>query len=144
MGPSCPQCKKSDFSYRELLSVHPYPGEFSPARITCPSCGAALRVTANSRLVAVTLILIFGIAPVFLLAWAGLDLSKWQIILFVLALLAIYNLAIWPHVVRLKPWTEWQYWLPKSRLVGYTVYLLLPIATIAFLIFLAARFGLGM
>lgn len=144
MGPSCPQCKKSDFSYRELLSVHPYPVEFSPARISCPSCNAALRITAKSRLVAVTLILFFAIAPVFMLAWAGLDLSKWQIILVVAAFLAFYNLAIWPQVVRLKPWTEWRYWLPKSRLVGYTVYLLIPIATIALLFFLAARFELGM
>ena len=144
MGPSCPRCKNSDFRYRELLSVHPHPGEFSPARITCPSCGAASRVTAKSRLFAVTLILFLVIVPVFLLARAGLDLAKWQIILVVMAILAFYNLAIWPHVVRLKPWTEWRYWLPKSRLIGYTVYLLLPIASIALLIYLAAKLGLGM
>lgn len=144
MGPPCPQCKKSDFSYRELLSVHPYPGEFNPARITCPSCRAASRVTAKSRLLAVALILFLAIVPVLLLARAGLDLAKWQIILVVIAFLAFYNVAIWPQIVRLKPWTEWRYWLPKSRLIGYTVYLLLPIAAIALLIFLAAKLGLGM
>lgn len=144
MGPSCPQCKKSGFSYRELLSVHPYPVEFTPARITCPSCGAASRVTAKSRLLAVALILFLAIVPVLFLARAGLDLAKWQVILVVIAFLAFYNFAIWPQIVRLKPWTEWRYWLPKSRLTGYTVYLLLPIAAIALLIFLAAKSGLGM
>ena len=144
MGPSCPQCRKSDFSYRELLSVHPYPVEFSPTRINCPSCNVALRITAKSRLVAVALILFFAIAPIFMLARAGLVLSKWQIIFVVGAFFALYNLAIWPLVVRLKPWTEWQYWLPKSRLAGYTVYLLMPIAVIVLLFFLADRFGLGM
>jgi len=144
MGPPCPQCKKSDFSYRELLSVHPYPGEFSPARIMCPSCGAASRVTAKSRLLVVALIVFLAMTPVLLLAQAGIDLAKWQMIFVVVAFLAFYNLAIWPFIVRLKPWTEFQYWLPKSRLVGYSVYLLLPIVAIGFLVFLAAKLGLGM
>ena len=144
MGPSCPRCKKSNFSYRNLLSVHPYPGEFSPARITCPSCGAASRVTAKSRLLAATLFVFLPVVPVVLLARAGPELTEWQMILVAVVFLAFYNLAIWPQIVRLKPWTEFRYWLPKSRLVGYSVYLLLPIATIALMIFLAAKFGLGM
>ncbi len=144
MGPSCPRCKKSEFSYRALLSVHPYVGEFSPASITCPSCGVASRVTAKSRLLAVTLMLSLAVVPILLLAQAGVHLLKFQVVFVVIGVLSFYYLAIWPLVVRLKPWTAFQYWLPKSRLVGYSVYLLLPVATIALLIFLAAKFGLGM
>jgi len=144
MGPSCPQCKESDFSYRALLSVHPYFGEFRPARITCPSCGAALRVTVKSRLLSATVVLLLVIASGVLLVKAGNHLYRWQILIVVAGILAFYYLAIWPLVVQLTPWTDFQYWLPKSRLVGYSVYLLLPVAAIALFLYLAVKFGLGM
>ena len=144
MGPPCPQCKKSGFSYRALLSIHPYPGEFSPAGITCPSCEAALRVTAKSRLMAVALLLFLVAVPVVVLAWSGVELHEWQVFFVAAGSMVFYYFAIWPYVVRLKPWTAFQYWLPKSRLVGYFVYLLLPVATIALLFYLAVKFELGM
>ena len=144
MGPSCPQCKESDFSYRALLSVHPYFGEFSPARIICPSCGATLRVTAKARLLSATLFLFLVFATGVLLAKAGSQLHGWQLFIVVAGVLAFYSLAIWPLFVRLKPWSAFQYWLPKSRLVGYSVYLLLPVATIVLLLYLATKFGFGM
>jgi len=93
---------------------------------------------------AVALFLFFAVTPVILLAQSALQLHKWQVVLAGMGGIAFYYYAIWPLVVRLKPWTEFQYWLPKSRLVGYSVYLLLPVAMIALLIFLAAKLGLGM
>ncbi len=143
MGPPCPNCKKPDFSYRQLLSVHPYRGEFSPASITCPTCGAVSRVTAKSRLLAIVLILSLAIIPVLLLAQATFHLAVWKLVLVVMVFLSFYYLAIWPLIIRLKPWTEFAVWLPKSRLVGYFVYLLLPLTMIALLILLAVRLGLG-
>ena len=144
MGPSCPTCNKSEFSYRELRLVHPYPGEFSPASISCPACEKDSRVTAKSRLLAAILILVLAAAPSLLLLQSGVHLNRWQVILVAMGGIAFYYYAIWPIIVRLKPWTEFQYWLPKSRLVGYSVYLILPIATIALLVYLAAKFELGM
>ena len=144
MGPSCPTCKKSEFSHRALRAVHPYAGEFCPASITCPCCGRDSRITARSRLLSVILMLVLATAPSLLLLQAGIHLQQWKLVLVVMGGIAFYYYAIWPLVVRLKPWTEFQYWLPKSRLVGYSVYLLLPVATIALLIYLAAKFELGM
>ena len=88
--------------------------------------------------------LVLATAPSLLLLQAGIHLQQWKLVLVVMGGIAFYYYAIWPLVVRLKPWTEFQYWLPKSRLVGYSVYLLLPVATIALLIYLAAKFELGM
>jgi CXXC-20-CXXC protein len=143
MGPSCPRCKKSEFSYREVLSVHPYPGEFSPARIKCPSCGMTSRVTAKSRLVSAGVLLAL-LAFLVLLSQTGIHLHEWQVLLLAFGTIAVYYFALWPRAVRLKPWTPFQYWLPKSRLVGYSVYLVAPVTLIVLLFYLAVRFGAGM
>jgi hypothetical protein len=133
---------KSDFTYGALLAVHPAPGESSPFSITCPSCGAALRVTAKSRLFAPGLIIGSYIVLVVTLWRSTYKFAGWQIATLALAILATYYFVAWPLVVRFKPWSPFQYWLPKSRLVGYFVYLLVPLGIMASLIFLAAKFKL--
>ncbi len=143
MRPSCPHCKKSEFRYRALLSVHPRVGESSPARITCPSCGSALRVTAKARLIGAGAVVGALIGSIFLLARSPIPLREWQVILVAFGVIAGYYFAVWPVVVRLKPWTPFQYWLPKSRIVGYFVYLFVPVALIALLFYLAAKFKAG-
>ena len=143
MGPSCPSCKRSDFSLKALRSVHPFPGEFSPSQIHCPTCGAALRITATSRIVAASLVVVFPVLMI-LIAGSLTALVEWQLLGLMVVALAGYYFAIWPVVVRLKPWTPFQYWLPNSRLVGYSVYLFFPIAIIALLLYAAFKFELGM
>jgi hypothetical protein len=134
---------KSEFPYRALLSAHPYFGEFSPARITCPSCGTALRVTNKSRLLG-GVVFVSLMCAILLLAQSGIHLRKWQALLVVLGIIAAYYFAFWPVAVRLKPWTPFHYWLPKSRLLGYSVYLLLPVALMALFLYLATKFEVGM
>ena len=105
MGPQCPNCERSEFSYRELLAVHPQFREWSPNRIRCPSCRAELRVTAMSR-VADALSLLGMMAIVFLLAVA----TKSGTLLIVLELAAgfvLYSI-VWSFIVRLKPWTPFR------------------------------------
>ena len=143
MGPRCPHCHRSEFSYRALLLVHPYRGEFSPAKIVCPSCSTRLRVTTLSRIAAALLFVLPLFALVALSAQRA-DLTHSQVALVVASWFALYYLVLWPITVRLKKWTPYQYWLPKSRLVGYTVYLLTPIAVMVLLLYLAAYFKLGM
>jgi hypothetical protein len=64
---------------------------------------------------------------------------KWGIGVPFLALAFCYAL-VWPHVIRLEEWRpHFKYWLPKSRVVGYSVYLLLPIAVMALLFYLGIR-----
>ena len=137
MRPSCPRCSKSEFSYRALLSVHPFEGEFTPAKIDCPSCGAGLRVTAWSRLFAAVAIVGVLVACMFLLGNLPFRVEQWQAILAGLGAVALYHFALWPMIVRLKPWSPFQYWLPKSRVVGYTVYLLIPLAFMVLILYLA-------
>jgi hypothetical protein len=141
MRPPCPRCRKSEFAYRALLAVHPYAGESSPARITCPSCGEALRVTAKSRLFAVCAVSGSLLGSIFLLGTLPVDLPKWQTIFLALCIALAYYLAIWPVIVRLKPWTPFQYWLPKRRVVGYSVYLLFPVALMAVGLYLLIAYG---
>jgi hypothetical protein len=141
MRPSCPRCCKSGFTYGALLALHPYPGEFSPTKITCPTCGEVLRVTAKSRLLAAAAIV--SILPLLAVAVAIFPspLHEWQLVLLVLSLLAGYYFGLWPLAVRLKPWSEFQYWLPKSRPVGYSVYLLFPVSLIVLFLYLGIRWG---
>jgi hypothetical protein len=134
---------KSGFSYRALLSTHPYFGEFSPTRITCPSCGVALRVTAKSRLLAAGAIVGSLIGCMFLLGRLPVHLHKWQVFLAALGIFTAYYFIVWPAIIRLKPWTPFQYWLPKSRLIGYFVYLVIPVALMASLLSLAIKFEVG-
>lgn len=143
MGPRCPNCHRSDFSFRQLYAVHPHPGEFSPSRIICPSCRAVLRVTAISRLVSAFACIGILVGLVVLPVDMGVSLDGWRLLLFTVAGIALYSIA-WIHIVRLKPWTPWQYWLPKSRVVGYAVYLGIPVAVMVFVISLAVHFKWGM
>ncbi len=144
MGPNCPTCKKSEFSYRAVRSLHPFVAEFQPTSIQCPSCGDVSRITTKSRMAAAFLVLAFTIAPPAVMLWLQANASGWLFVISGFAGLAFYYFAIWPFIVRLKPWSEWQYWLPKSRLVAYSVYLLLPVGTLVLMVYLAAKFELGM
>ena len=144
MRPTCPRCMKSEFPYRALISTFPYPGESSPACINCPSCGIALRVTTRSRFLGAGVLLGSLIGTSLLLTRSPIHLRGWQVMLVVFGVIAAYYFAFWPIAVRLKPWTPFQYWLPKSRLVGYSVYLLLPVALLVSLLYLAIKFEVGM
>jgi hypothetical protein len=70
--------------------------------------------------------------------------KTWELVLAVLAGFLLYSI-VWIFIVQLKPWTpRFEYWLPKSRVVGYSVYLLIPVAVIASLLYLAWHFRWGM
>lgn len=84
------------------------------------------------------------IASAMLLAALPMTLQEWQFLVAILSVMAAYYFAVWPLVVRLKPWSDFQYWLPKSRLVGYSVYLLLPLGITALALYIAAKFKVGM
>ena len=137
MKPSCPCCGKADFTYRALLQIHPAPGEFAPFSVTCPSCGESFRVTTASRLLGggVLMGLFFALAAIF---WRSAHLpSQWHILALAASTVASYYFFAWPLLVRFKPWTPFRYWLPKSRLVGYSVYLFLPLVIMALVIYLS-------
>jgi len=102
------------------------------------------RVTGLSRAIGALVVVALCAALIILAHLVAEHPPKWLVLALFVVGLATYYFAIWPRLLRLKPWTPFKYWLPKSRLVGYAVYLLLPIALIALLLYLAARLGLGM
>jgi len=133
MKPECPNCRHSAFTYRALLAVHPYPGELTPARIPCPKCGNTLRVTTGSRLLASAALFVLLVVAITLMSGLAIELSLFQAMLVSVGTFNIYFLAVWPLTVRLEPWSEFQYWLPRSRLLGYTVYLIIPVSLLVLL-----------
>ena len=140
MRARCPTCKKSQFSRKSLRSVFPDRSEaIRPASITCPACGSASRITSKSRIGGVILTAIFAGAPYFIIHWIGVDLNPWQMGLSSIVGGFFFIIVIWPSVVQLEPWSEWSNLLPRSRLVGYSLYLLLPVAVIILCFYLAVR-----
>ncbi|MFL0802023.1 MAG: hypothetical protein K6L80_16370 [Agarilytica sp.] len=51
---------------------------------------------------------------------------------------------IFPAIVKAKKYKLRQYWLPKSRLLGYFVYLVVPVSIIALALAVAIHFEVGM
>ena len=143
MGPRCPYCQQSAFSYRALVAVHPS-AHVIPEKIVCPSCHAELRVTAMSRLTGALAFLATMAAVVLFALAADIKSQSWEFVVAILLGFVLYSI-VWTLIVRLKPWTpQFQYWLPKSRVVGYSVYLLMPVVMIGVLLYLAWHFRLGM
>jgi len=57
---------------------------------------------------------------------------------------AISFFVVWPRIVSFQKWSPFKNWLPKSRIVGYTVYFLLPLTIMFGLLWLGAVNGWGM
>ena len=88
-----------------------------------------------------------------------LFLLAWGVVVFLASLVAIektsyakpvvltLGMLLWPPIwlalVKPVPFQEFRYYLPDSRLVGYLIYLVLPVGTIITLLFAAAYFGVG-
>ncbi len=57
-------------------------------------------------------------------------------------------LVVWPItfpvIVKAKKYHQRQYWLPKNRLLGYFVYLVIPVGVIVLALALAIHFEVGM
>jgi hypothetical protein len=133
----CPICGKSGFRYTTLLNA--WPGrEWSPQVICCPDCGAELRLTTRARWAAVLLMFVPAGA---LILWR----PGTTIFMGALALAwAISFFIAWPRIVSFQKWSPFKVWLPKGRIVGYTVYLLLPLVIMFGLLWLGAMNGWGM
>jgi len=55
--------------------------------------------------------------------------------------LKINELLIWPNIIRPKKWQSLKESLPKSRVVGYSIFLVLPVFIIIGVAVLAAQFA---
>lgn len=137
-------CGKCEFGYGEILSLAPGHVEFEPSSVICSLCGVRLRITTRSRIKfsLVIFVTIFGGLVLFGYMNPKLSLLAYVVVGGSIALTSY--LLVWPMQVELEKWSPFNYWLPKSRLVGYGVYLLLPAMLIIGIFILAVKFELGM
>jgi hypothetical protein len=151
VNPQCPHCRKSTVSYLLLLRTF-FQSRHRVDRIECPSCGGYACLSRQSMGVWLLLVVLFPI-PIL----AALAKLRWGLlrsagpysggVFYVFWMLAWAS--VWPWIVKFQSWDHyvhsgWKPWLPKSRIVGYSVYLLLPIIFMVMLFALAVHEGWGM
>jgi len=145
--PRCPHCGKPAFKYLVLAQTF-FPSRSGPKPIRCPSCGGYACLSRQSQLVWVLLFL-FAVATIAAVAKLNSNLTSAGVYLFSVAVYIFWTLAwasVWPWIVKLQSWQHHldsgsKPWLPKSRMVGYLVYLLLPIAVMVALFAFAVHEG---
>lgn len=137
----CRICTDQNISYWELLKLAPLPYQWSPPAISCPKCQVKLGASNWSRslfILGLSVSLIVGqilLTPVVNNFVEALDISSYSVSILVMA---TFYIAIWPSIIRLQEWKPYKKpWLPKSRVVGYTVYLVIPASLIIGGLFLA-------
>jgi len=107
--------------------------QFTPPHFLCPNCQNKLGSTELSRffcVIALVLTLFLSlIVSVIVISWFNFSesLMTVQIAIFVLINFKINQYIIWPYIIKLKKWETLQASLPKSRLVGYSLFLVLPL-----------------
>lgn len=122
----CPTCKDYRLSYKDKLKLSPSYG--TVRAMICPKCGSVVCSTSLSR----SLFILFILVPI--LAYGFIhgpsDLPKHIVIGLITLHLLIDYLVFWPLTMQVKKWKPLKSYLPKSRIVGYTLYLFIPIILI--------------
>jgi hypothetical protein len=113
------------------MELTPKTFQFTPPHFMCPKCQEKLGSTELSRfycVIALVLTLLFSLI-VSGKVISGLSelLMTVVITIFVLINLKINQYILWPFIINLKKWETLQSSLPKSRFVGYSLFLVLPI-----------------
>jgi hypothetical protein len=124
----CFNCGYS-LSHAERVELTPKTFQFTPPHFICPNCQEKLGSTELSRFVCVLALLFSLFATVIVISGFSLSKSFMPVVMmvFVLINLKINQYIIWPFIVNLKKWETLQASLPKSRLVGYSMFLVMPI-----------------
>jgi hypothetical protein len=137
----CPNCKEYTLTYWEKMSLAPKKDIVLPS-VICRNCQFKIGTTSTSRYGFILFFVFCMALGLFIVAKLNLN-SIFAPIPFLISLAASYFL-VWPYLVRVKPWCDFKYYLPKSRLVGYGIYLFIPIVLIVGLFVLGIKFGWGM
>jgi len=143
MKKKCPICNQHFFKYKELLTVTPQPFQFTPASLDCPRCKAKIGSTVFSKFICGVILISSLIGGMIGLANFFPNLSKPEIAIFTLTVMALNFRIFWPATIRLKNWETMEDILPKSRAIGYLLFLIWPVATIIGLFVVAITFKWG-
>ncbi len=105
----------------------------------CQNCKLACKATTSSLLIWLSIFIAVSGITLFLISMYA-EISK--------SIAAVVALIYWPITaplfVKATKFKPMQYWLPQSRIVGYLVYLVLPVSMIALVIYLLVHFNVGM
>jgi len=123
------------------MRLAPMPNQWVLPSVTCQSCGEYLCATLLSRIAFV--ILAIGVILKVSFYFENPKLTGLQFSAMFLTVGTFFYFGVWPFMVRLKKWVPLEKYLPKSRVVGYGVYLVLPIIFIIAAFVLAAKYELG-
>ena len=127
-----------------MLSLSPGPIELQPICFKCPVCNGEFRITWGSRVAFFTWLTILLVGAVVWSTYLAPEISDIWLLALPAFALGLSYFVVWPMIVRLEPWVPFVTWRPRNRIVGYSVYLLLPASIILGLLFLAAKMKLGM
>ena len=128
----CITCNQYSLKYKERLSLTPRrsylftPQPYMPPSIECPLCHETIGATELSRLICLLILFISIVASGFLVRLFPSDYLLILIPILVFVGFTLNILVIWPNIIRLKRWEAFEDALPKSRLVGYSAFVLLP------------------
>ena len=129
---SCPHCKNR-LKFIDILGMD----NWSPT--VCSNCNRLCMATDSSLIFwFVSFIALISV----LLFWVSVYTEINKVMTIGIALV-IWPLTF-PVMVRAKKFKQRKYWLPKSRLLGYFIYLVVPITVIVLALVLASYLGLGM
>jgi hypothetical protein len=139
---NCPRCASTDFSYGDKLAL--MPRRFGSSTRFCKNCGNILVATSKSVILffAYMIAMAYLVSEIFIkIGVQDIEAASFAVALIVLPL---SYLVIWPLVLEVKIYRyqasfRKSVWLPKSRIVGYTVYLVFPIMIIVLLMYWGAR-----
>lgn len=122
----CPHCKEHKIRYKERFFLSPnFPTH-------CPICSLPYRPSTASTL----FVLVVVFAPMWIFNEVGPEYPFWVQMCVILP----WFFLTWGALIRPKKYKP--PYLPESRLVGYTIYLLLPAVSIIGLFFLLAYFNI--
>ena len=135
---NCSNCSKYIFKYQDILYLAPRQ-ELEPTHFSCPKCKFNFRITRASRYYFICLLLICIFPPALLNSHLSLGFSINKIFGFVILAIVFCYLVLWPKIIEVEKWAPYKCWLPNSRIVGYSVYLILPILFVLGLFYISVN-----
>lgn len=136
----CVYCNNYTLSYQQKRLLTPKVFQFTPASVECPKCQEQLGSTEVSRALCVLSLIATLLACMIALGGSAENISMPMVSFIVVICYSINNYFLWPKLIRIKKWQTLSDSLPKSRLVGYLIFFVLPVCFIIGLLYLGVYF----
>jgi len=125
----CPSCSTGQIRYWELFFMH------RGNTTICSSCGTILR--CKPWIAVLNIVFLFVLIPLFCIWFFGISPNKFDQTVMIVAYVS-FVIFFHPYLIQLQEIKN-EAWLPKSRVLGYTIFLLIPIIVIFAFVILAVK-----